>query len=48
MSKFKKNDIVVRYSYNKDMLFEVIRIIKTSNNKNIYILKRCYRKNRSR
>lgn len=39
MSKFKKNDIVVRISYNKDVLFEITQIIKMSNNKNIYILK---------
>ena len=39
MSKFKKGDIVGRISYNKDVLFEITRIIKTSNNKRIMILK---------
>ena len=39
MSKFKKSDIVVRISYNKDVLFEIIQIIKISDNKTIYILK---------
>ena len=39
MSKFKKGDIVARVSYNKDVLFEIINIIKTSNNKKIMILK---------
>lgn len=39
MSKFKKGDIVGRISYNKDVLFEITKIIKTSNNKEIMILK---------
>lgn len=39
MSKFKKGDIVGRNSYNKDVLFEITNIIKTSNNKKIMILK---------
>ena len=39
MNKFKKGDIVGRKSYNKDVLFEITKIIKTSNNKNIMILK---------
>lgn len=38
MSKFKKCDIVGRISYNKDVIFEITNIIKTSN-KEIYILK---------
>jgi len=36
---FKKGDIVGRKSYNKDVLFEITKIIKTSNNKRIMILK---------
>lgn len=39
MKKLKKGDIVGRISYNKDVIFRIIRIIKTSNNKDIYILK---------
>lgn len=39
MSKFKKGDIVGRISYGKDVLFEIKNIIKTSNNKKIYILR---------
>lgn len=39
MSNFKKGDIVGRISYNKDVLFEITKIIKTSNNKKIMILK---------
>ena len=39
MSNFKKGDIVGRKSYNKDVLFEITKIIKTSNNKKIMILK---------
>lgn len=39
MNKFKKGDIVGRISYNKDVLFEITKIIKTSNNKEIMILK---------
>mgnify|MGYP004706850007 FL=1 len=42
MSKFRKGDIVGRISYNKDVLFEITKIIKTSTNKEIYILKRSY------
>lgn len=39
MGKFRKGDIVARISYNKDVLFEITKIIKTSNNKEIMILK---------
>lgn len=39
MRKFKKGDIVGRISYGKDVLFEITKIIKTSNNKNIMVLK---------
>lgn len=39
LNKFKKGDIVGRISYNKDVLFEITKIIKTSNNKEIMILK---------
>lgn len=39
MKKFRKGDIVGRISYNKDVIFEITNIIKTSNNKDIYILK---------
>ena len=39
MSKFRKGDIVGRISYKKDVLFEITKIIKTSNNKEIMILK---------
>lgn len=39
MNKFKKGDIVARISYNKDVIFEITNIIKTSNNKKIMILK---------
>lgn len=39
MNKFKKGDIVVRSSYHKDILFEITKIIKTSNKNEIYILK---------
>lgn len=39
MSEFKKGDIVGRISYNKDVLFEIKKIIRTSNNKKIMILK---------
>jgi len=38
VSKFRKGDIVGRISYNKDVIFEITNIIKTSN-KEIYILK---------
>lgn len=39
MKNFRKGDIVGRISYNKDVIFEITNIIKTSNNKEIYILK---------
>ena len=39
MEKVKKGDIVGRISYRKDILFKVDRIIKTSNNRKIAILK---------
>lgn len=39
MSKLKKGDIVGRISYNKDVIFEITNIIRSSNNKEIYILK---------
>ena len=39
MRSFKKGDIVGRKSYNKDVLFEITKIIETSNNKRIMILK---------
>ena len=39
MKKFRKGDIVARISYNKDVLFEITRIIKTTNNTEIMILK---------
>lgn len=39
MGNFKKGDIVGRISYNKDVLFEITKIIGTSNNKRIMILK---------
>ena len=39
MKKFRKGDIVARISYNKDVLFEITKIIRTSNNKEIMILK---------
>ena len=39
MKKLKKGDIVARISYNKDVLFEITRIIKASNNSQIMILK---------
>lgn len=39
MGKFRKGDIVARISYNKDVLFEITKIIKTSNHKEIMILK---------
>lgn len=39
MSKFRKGDIVARNSYNKDVIFEITNVIKSSNNKEIYILK---------
>lgn len=39
MSKFRKGDIVGRISYNKDVIFEITKIIKTSSNNEICILK---------
>ena len=39
MSKFKIGDIVGRISYNKDVFFEIVKIIKTSNKSEIIILK---------
>lgn len=39
MRKFRKGDLVGRISYNKDVIFEITNIIKTINNKEIYILK---------
>lgn len=39
MYKFKKGDIVGRLSYNKDVIFEIIKIIKVRNGNHIYILK---------
>lgn len=39
MNKLKKGDIVGRISYHKDVLFEITKIIKTSNKEEIYILK---------
>ena len=39
MKKFKKGDIVARISYNKDILFEITKIIKASNDKEIMLLK---------
>jgi len=39
MGKFRKGDIVGRISYNKDVLFEIKKIIKTSNGKEMMILK---------
>ena len=39
MDRLKKGDIVARYSYNKDILFEITGIIKTKTQGEIYILK---------
>ncbi len=39
MKKLKKGDIVARISYNKDVLFEITRIIKTSKGQEIMLLK---------
>ena len=39
MNRFRKGDIVGRISYNKDVIFEITNIIKTSRNTSIYILK---------
>lgn len=39
MSKFRKGDIVGRISYNKDVIFVITKIIKTSSNNEICILK---------
>lgn len=46
MEKLRKGDIVGRISYGKDVLFQISEIIKTSNKKRIYILKRNNRENR--
>ena len=42
MRKIRKGDIVGRISYGKDVIFEVTKIIKTSNGAEIAILKRAY------
>ena len=39
LGKFKKGDIVGRISYKKDVMFEITNIIKTSNRKEIILLK---------
>ena len=39
MKKIKKGDNVTRNSYNNDIIFEVEKIVKTSSNNNIAILK---------
>lgn len=39
MNRLRKGDIVARISYNKDILFEITRIIKLKNQQEIYILK---------
>ena len=39
MRKFKKGDYVVRISYGKDVIFEITKIVKTSNQKQFAILK---------
>ena len=39
MNALKKGDFVARISYNKDILFEITRIIKDKNKNEIYILK---------
>ena len=39
MDKIKKGDIVGRISYEKDIIFEVKRIIKTKQGKKIVLLK---------
>lgn len=39
MYLFRKGDIVARNSYNRDILFEIKRIIKNENNQKLYILK---------
>ena len=39
MGKFKKGDIVGRISYNKDVIFEISKIIRTSNKQEFAILK---------
>ena len=39
MNVLKKGDIVARISYNKDILFEITRIIRSKNGEVIYILK---------
>ena len=39
VERLKKGDIVVRISYNKDILFEIEQILLNKNNTEIYILK---------
>ena len=39
MNSLKKGDIVARISYNKDIFFEITRIIKNKNEEDICILK---------
>ena len=39
MNKLRRGDIVARISYNKDILFEITRIIKLKDGNDIYILK---------
>ena len=39
MKEIKKGDIVTRNSYNNDIIFTVIKILKISNNKKIALLK---------
>ena len=39
MNLFRKGDIVARNSYNRDILFEIKRIVKNKNNQKLYILK---------
>ena len=38
MRKLRKGDLVGRISYNKDVIFEITNIIKTIDNKEIYII----------
>ena len=39
MNLFRKGDIVARNSYNRDILFEIKRIVINKNNQKLYILK---------
>ena len=48
MRKIRKGDIVGRISYGKDVVFEVTKIIKTSNGVEFAILKRFNAQNRGR